>query len=118
MRSIVFLAAALATAHALANDVDPFGFEQEHRRASTLTRAQVQARISTPDALTIRIDDQGRVVTAPSTRSRAEVAAEARAYARRDHRFGDIGPDVQATAGHVSDRLAGTRDTEALDATH
>jgi hypothetical protein len=117
MRSIVLLAAALATAHAFANDVDPFGFEQEHHRASALTRAEVQARIRSPDAVTIKIDDQGRIVTAPSTRSRAEVAAEARAYARQDHRFGEIGPQVQATVDQVPDHLAGTRNTARLDVT-
>jgi hypothetical protein len=118
MRSIVLLAAALVTAHAFANDVDPFGFEHDHRRASALTRAEVQARIRSPEAVTIEIDDQGRVVTAPSTRSRAEVAAEARAYAQQDHRFGEVGPYAQATVDVVPDHLAGTRNSARPDVTH
>jgi hypothetical protein len=68
--------------------------------------------------VTIEIDDQGRVVTAPSTRSRAEVAAEARAYAQQDHRFGEVGPQRQATVDQVPDDLAGTRDTARLEVTH
>ena len=118
MRIIVLLATALATAHAFANDVDPFGFEQEHQRASTLSRAEVLARLRSPDAATIDIDDQGRIVAAPSTRSRAEVAAEARAYAQQDHRFGEVGPYAPATVDLVPDHLAAIRNSAGLDATH
>lgn len=117
MRNLIFLAAALAATPALANDVDPFGFEREHRTAGTLTRAEVQALVRTPAPLSLAIDDQGRVVTTPSTRPRAEVAEDARAYVREGHRFGELGAGSLAAEGTAPLRMADKRAADPASTT-
>jgi hypothetical protein len=88
MKSIVFAAAVLVSGVALANDVDPNGFEKEHFQSSA-SRAEVIAELKAAQAKGLL--PQGelgvKVVEQASTRSRAEVAAEARASA---HRYGEV----------------------------
>ncbi|HUL65348.1 MAG TPA: hypothetical protein VLW55_12095 [Burkholderiaceae bacterium] len=75
MRKFVLLAALFATTSVFANDVDPFGFEKEHF-SGTMSRADVIDRWQQPLVLGNKFDDVGRVVSPPSTKTRAEVAAE------------------------------------------
>jgi hypothetical protein len=110
MKRLIFIAMfAAASAPVLANDVDPFGFEKEHA-PSSMTRAEAVAVAQKAQPVQMRIDDQGRLITSPSTKSRAQVAAEAAAAGRLGlHRFGDLGP-VQLTAEQDQEiTLAGLR---------
>lgn len=75
MKKIVLLLSVLASTAAIANDVDPFSFEKEHSQSS-LSRAEAIERSKAAQAPSIRIDDQGRAITAPSKKTRAQVAAE------------------------------------------
>jgi hypothetical protein len=75
MRKFVLLAALLATTSVFANDVDPFGFEKEHYSGS-MSRGDVMDRWQQPLILGNKFDDVGRVVSPPSTKTRAQVAAE------------------------------------------
>jgi len=88
MKSIVFAAAVLASGAALANDVDPNGFEKEHFQSSA-SRASVIADLKAAQAQGLL--PQGelgvKVVLQPSAKSRAEVAAEARNSARH---YGEV----------------------------
>jgi hypothetical protein len=97
MRELALLASLLVSTSVFANDVDPNGFEQQHFNGS-MTRAEALAQARTPTALGIKVDDQGRAITTPSTKARAQVAAEQREAARLGlMKFGEIGA-VQATA--------------------
>ena len=86
MKGLVLLASLLASTAVLANDIDPMGFEKEHF-SSTMTRAEAIAQSQAPLALGSKYDDVGRVVSPPSTKARAQVAAEA-AQAARFHLIG------------------------------
>jgi len=97
MRQFVLLASLLVSTSVFANDVDPAGFEKEHFNAS-MTRADAIAQAKRALAPSIKIDDQGRAITAPSTKPRAQVAAETREAARLGLlKYGELGP-AQATA--------------------
>ena len=74
MKQLVPLAALLVSAAAFANDVDPFNFEKEHF-SSSMTREEATARPQAA-AVSYDIDNDGRVITAPSTKTRAQVVAE------------------------------------------
>jgi hypothetical protein len=108
---LVLLASLLVSTSVFANDVDPNGFEKEHFNG-TMTRAEAIAQAKTARGPSIRIDDQGRAITAPSTKSRAQVAAEAREAARLGlMKYGEVGP-VQTTAEQEQQiALAGLRAT-------
>lgn len=99
MQRTLILALLVASAPAFAHDVDPCGFEQQHSNASSsLSRSQVVSQMRTPLPLSIKIDDQGRAITAPSIKSRAQVVAETNEAARLGLlRVNEIGP-VAATA--------------------
>lgn len=89
MKSIVFVATALAFSGAvLANDVDPNGFEKQHA-VSTASRAEVAADLKAAQAQgLLPIGELGvKVVSQASVKSRAEVAAEARSTT---HRYGEV----------------------------
>jgi hypothetical protein len=75
MKQFILLASLLASTSVFAHDVDPNGFEKEHFNSS-LSRDQAIAQSKTASAPSIRIDDQGRAITAPATKARAQVAAE------------------------------------------
>jgi Tfp pilus assembly protein FimT len=109
MKLAFVVASLLVSSAAVAHDVDPYGFEQDHF-ASTMTRSEAIARSKLPQTVSIRIDDQGRAITAPSTLSRAQVAAETREAARLGLlRYTQLGP-VQATPEQEQQiRLAGLR---------
>lgn len=87
MKSIAILASLLVSSVAFANDVDPNGFEKQHF-TSSMSRAEVVAASKVKAPVSIRIDDQGRAITSPSSKTRAEVADEAR---RATHTYGEIG---------------------------
>lgn len=96
MQRTLILAMLVASAPAFSNDVYPYGFEKEHAQ-STLSRAQVVDNMRIPQPVSIRIDDQGRVRTQPSTKPRAQVVAETNEAARLGLlRWTEIGP-VAAT---------------------
>lgn len=109
MKLALVVASLLVSSAAVAHDVDPYGFEQDHF-TSAMTRAEAIARSKLPQTVSIRIDDQGRAVTSPSTKSRAQVAAETREAARLGLlRYTQLGP-VQATVEQEQQiKLAGLR---------
>jgi len=67
MKQFVLLASLLVSTSVFANDVDPAGFEKEHFNAS-MTRADALAQAKRALAPSIKIDDQGRAITAPSAK--------------------------------------------------
>ena len=81
MRELALLASLLVSTSVFANDVDPNSFEQQHFSGS-MTRAEAIAQGNSARPVSIKVDDQGRAITSPSTMSRAQVAAEAREAAR------------------------------------
>ena len=89
MTSIVIAATLLVWGTAFANDVDPNGFEKQHF-ISSATRAEVKADLKVAQ-------QQGQLpsgelgvkfVDAPSTKTRAQVAAEASTSV---HSYGELG---------------------------
>ena len=96
MKQYILLASLVVSTSVFANDVDPMGFEKEHFNSS-MSREEAVASSKAKSAPSIRIDDQGRAITAPSVLPRAQVAAETREAARMGLiRHGELGP-VQAT---------------------
>jgi hypothetical protein len=97
MKRFVLLASLLVSGTVFAHDVDPFGFEKQ-QSTSSLTRAEAIANSKKPAPVSFKIDDQGRSVMAPGTKTRAQVDAE-RAEALRLGlmSYGEVGP-TQATA--------------------
>jgi opacity protein-like surface antigen len=89
MKRFVLAAAFLAsvTGVALANDIDPNGFQKEHFVTSA-TRAEVSAELKAAQAKgEVGYGEVGaKVQSEPSTKTRAQVAAEARHSA---HRYGE-----------------------------
>lgn len=88
MKTLAFAAALLVSGAAFANDVDPNGFEKQHF-VSSASRATVAAdlKLAQQQGL-LPIGELGVKVVAPmSTKSRAEVAAEARSAS---HRYGEV----------------------------
>jgi len=81
MKQFVLIASMLVSASVFANDIDPMGFEQEHF-SSTMSRDEAAVRSNTPLTLGNKFDDVGRVASPPSTKTRAEVAAETQAAQR------------------------------------
>lgn len=109
MNKLVLLASLLASTTVFAHDVDPNGFEKEHFTGS-MSRAEAIAQSKKPFVTSIRIDDQGRAITAPSTRSRAQVAAETREAARLGlMRYGEQSPAQGNAEQEEQIRLAGER---------
>jgi len=109
MNKLVLLASLVAASSAFANDVDPFGFEQE-QSVGTLTRAEAIARSNAPNPHRMYIDDQGRLHTAPSVKSREQVRGETLAAARMGlTQYSVLGP-VEPTAEQQREiELAGQR---------
>ena len=98
MKLLFVAASLLACSTAFANDVDPNGFEKQHSTISTMTRAEAHELWKTRTPPSIRIDDQGRAITAPSVKTRAQVVAETAEAARLGLlSYGERAP-VQATA--------------------
>ncbi len=103
-------ALVVVSAPAFANDVDPFGFEKQAQSPSTMTRADVNAAMKQKAVITMKIDDQGRLITMPSVKSRAQVAAEAAAASRLGlNRFGEMEPVQGTPAQEQAIQLAGQR---------
>ena len=88
MKTLVLAAALAFSGAAFANDVDPNGFEKQHFQTS-VSRAQVVAELKTAQAQGQL--PQGELGVKPqtivSTKSRAEVATEARNVS---HRYGEV----------------------------
>ena len=109
MRKFVLLASLLATTSVFANDVDPFGFEKEHF-SNTMSRADVMDRWAQPLVLGNKFDDVGRVVSPPSTKTRAEVAAEtSEAINLRLMSYGERGLELATPEQAERIRVAGRR---------
>ena len=87
--SIVIAATLLVSSTAFANDVDPNGFEKQHF-ISSATRAEVKADLKVAQQQgQLPVGELGvKVVDAPSTKTRAQVAAEARTSV---HSYGELG---------------------------
>jgi len=79
MKAVITLAALLVSTAALANDIDPNGFEKEHF-VSSASRADVKSDLQVAQMNgQLSVGEQGiKVIAEPSTKSRAQVAAEAR----------------------------------------
>ena len=80
MKSVITLAALLLSTTAVyANDVDPNGFEKQHF-ISSATRAEVVADLKAAQAQgQLPVGELGlKVAVEPSTKTRAQVAQEAR----------------------------------------
>jgi hypothetical protein len=79
MKVAITLAALLVSTAALANDIDPNGFEKEHF-VSSATRAEVASDLKVAQMNgQLSLGEQGiKVIAEPSTKTRAQVAAEAR----------------------------------------
>jgi len=75
MRKFVLLASLLASTSVFANDIDFYGFEKEHF-SGTMSRAEVLDRWQQPLVLGNTRDYAGRIISPPSTKTRAQVAAE------------------------------------------
>ena len=75
MKQYLVIASLLVSATAHANDVDPNGFDRQAFETST-PAAQASAGSQAPGITGIDIDNDGRVVTAPSIKTRAQVQAE------------------------------------------
>jgi hypothetical protein len=113
MKLSVLLASLLLSAGAFAHDVDPYGFEKEHF-TSAVSRSEAIDRAKAKTQTSIRIDDQGRAITAPSTKSRAQVDAEMREAARLGlMRYGEVGPAPATAAQEQQINLAGQRASHA-----
>ena len=79
MKAVITLAALLVSTAALANDIDPNGFEKEHF-VSSASRADVKRDLQIAQMNgQLSYGEQGiKVIAEPSTKSRSQVAAEAR----------------------------------------
>jgi hypothetical protein len=93
-RTFVLAALLIATSAALANDVDPFGFEKEHFQSSK-SRAEVVTELKAAQAAgEMPVGQLGaKPVEIKSTKTRAEVAADTREAARRGllSGYGELG---------------------------
>jgi hypothetical protein len=88
MNTIVIVASLLVSGAAYANDVDPNGFEKQHFITSA-SRADVVAdlKVAQQQGL-LPVGEVGtKVIAEPSTKSRAQVAAEARNVS---HVYGEV----------------------------
>jgi len=120
MKFIVLLLAVLSSSVALADDVDPFGFEKQHSESSK-SRAEVKADVQDARAKgeLPRFGELGaQVVATPSTKSRAQVAAETREAARLGllSRYGEQEPRVATPEQERLIRLAGERAVQPVTA--
>jgi hypothetical protein len=105
MKRLVLLASLLASTAVFANDIDPMGFEKEHF-SSTMSRDDAMAKSQAPLVLGNKFDDVGRVVSPPSTKTRAQVAAETlqasrfglMGYGERDLSLGTADQEAQIVA--------------------
>lgn len=79
MKSVITLAALLVSTVAFANDIDPNGFEKQHF-ISSASRAQVAADLQMAQQQgQLSYGEQGlKAFVEPSTKTRDQVAAEAR----------------------------------------
>ncbi len=112
MKRLITLALLSVSATAFAHDVDPFGFETQ-ATTGTLSRAEVVENMNRPGTVSMKIDDQGRLITAPSTKRRAQVVAETEAAARLGLiRHGELGPIPANEAQERVINLAGLRALE------
>lgn len=114
----VGLGLALAVTSALANDVDPFGFEKEHFITSK-TRAEVVAELQAAQArgeLPVAGEIGVRFADAPSTKTRAQVVAETLEAARLGVlTYGEEGPPILTAEQAHQIEMAGLRAREAQD---
>jgi hypothetical protein len=89
MKTVFALAALLVSSAVLANDVDPNGFEKQSFKSS-VTRAEVIAdmKLAQQQGL-LPVGELGvKAISEPSTKTRAQVAAEARMSV---HSYGELG---------------------------
>ena len=79
MKNVLVLAALLVSTSVFAGDVDPNGFEKQHFQTSA-ARAEVKADLKVAQQLgQLPVGELGvKPLAQESTKSRAEVAAEAR----------------------------------------
>jgi hypothetical protein len=89
MKTVLAFAAVLVSTAAFAGDVDPNGFEKQHFITSA-SRAEVAADLKVAQQQgQLPVGELGvKAISEPSTKSRAQVAAEARTFARS---YGELG---------------------------
>jgi len=89
MKRVLILASLLISTSVFANDVDPNGFEKQHFIASA-SRSEVVADLKLAQQQgQLPIGELGvKPISQPSSKTRAEVAAEARASV---HSYGELG---------------------------
>jgi Domain of unknown function (DUF4148) len=118
--SIAAVASLLVSGTALANDVDPFGFEKEHF-ATSKSRAEVVGDLKAAQAageLPIPGELGVKFVDAPSTKPRAQVVAETLEAARLGLlTYGELGPKQPSPAQERQIEMAGMRALERVAAT-
>jgi len=120
MKRIILALAILSSGVALANDVDPNGFEKEHFQFSK-SREEVKAdlKVAQANGELPRFGELGvQFRDPPSTKSRAQVAAETREAGRLGllSQYGE-GPHRSATPEEERlIRLAGERAVQQMQA--
>jgi len=89
MKRVLILASLLVSSSVFAHDVDPFGFEKQHF-VSSASRSEVVADLKLAQQQgQLPIGELGvKPISEPSSKTRAEVAAEARTTA---HSYGELG---------------------------
>jgi hypothetical protein len=112
MKSAIVLASLLVSTSVFANDVDPFGFENEHFQFSK-SRAEVVADLKVAQASgQMPVGELGvKPVEIKSTKPRAQVVAETREAARLGllSGYGELGPKQATVEQEQQIRLAGLR---------
>ena len=120
MKSVALVLAVLTSGAAIANDVDPFGFEKEHF-ISSKSRAEVKAdlKVAQANGELPRVGELGvQFADAPSTKSRTQVAAETREAARLGllSHYGEREHKVATPAQERQIQLAGERAVQQMAA--
>lgn len=89
MKSVILLASLLVSGAVYANDIDPNGFEKQHFVTSA-TRGEVAADLKIAQQQgQLPVGELGvKAISEPSTKTRAQVAAEAR---QSVHSYGELG---------------------------
>jgi hypothetical protein len=89
MKTVLAFAAVLVSTAAFAGDVDPNGFEKQHFVTSA-SRAEIAAdlKVAQQQGLLPAGELGVKVIAEPSTKSRAQVAAEVSTMARS---YGELG---------------------------
>ena len=120
MKRVLVVLAVLSAGAALANDVDPWGFEKDHF-ISSKSRAEVKAdlKVAKEKGELPRFGELGvQFVDPPSTKTRAQVVAETREAGRLGllSQYGEGEHKVATPEQERQIRLAGERAVAQMSA--